>query len=472
MTQVQRQRIVCSKCTKPFRVKAELAGRRVKCPMCDTRLLVPKEATGEECPQAANASEAPPSGKSDKELLAEILGAFRRPFEGVRVSFTYRLMLLLVAGLALLILGIYLATIAAVGYFGYYHATHHYGLLFIPFRYIRLGGIFLYGAPLIAAFGVIVALVKPMLARPASSSSGVKLKPQDAPMLFALVDHLARCIDAPLPTRIEVDCNVNASASYATGWWNMVRGGDFTLKVGLPLIGGLTLRQLAGIVAHELGHFRQGTGTRVRYFALSIHWWLLMAGYHRDSWDETLAEHREDGNWFAEIFVILTWPCIALVRVFFRMLAFFSTLVISGMARQMEYDADQYEIHVSGSKTFGRTCRKLHELELALELVARQLRSSEHEFAALRDLPVRIVNEAKDLPAHEIKRVHAYMAGDNHGWFDLHPSPKHRIARAMAEEAPGILRSTLPASVLVKNFDKLSKRATDKMMRELLLGFV
>ena len=75
-----------------------------------------------------------------------------------------------------------------------------------------------------------------------------------------------------MPSRIDVDTEVNASAHLRRGL-KSVPGRDLVLTVGLPLAGGLSLPQLAGVLAHEFGHFAQGTGMAATYMIRTVNAW-------------------------------------------------------------------------------------------------------------------------------------------------------------------------------------------------------
>jgi hypothetical protein len=50
-------------------------------------------------------------------------------------------------------------------------------------------------------------------------------------------------------------------------------GNDLVLTIGLPLVAGFNLREFAGVLAHEFGHFSQGVGMRISYVIRSISFW-------------------------------------------------------------------------------------------------------------------------------------------------------------------------------------------------------
>ena len=112
------------------------------------------------------------------------------------------------------------------------------------------------------------------------------------------MDGVCSSVGAPTPSRIEVDCEVNASARLASGPLTPSR--DLVLTIGLPLVTGLDLKQFAGVLAHEFGHFSQGAGMRLSYLIRSINMWFARVVYERDEWDETARRmvrrgpHRRD----------------------------------------------------------------------------------------------------------------------------------------------------------------------------------
>src|SRR5207244_3829057 len=101
------------------------------------------------------------------------------------------------------------------------------------------------------------------------------------PLLFTLVRRVASAVGAPEPERIDLDCQLNASASFGSFF-----GGDLVLTIGLPFVAGLDVDQFASVVAHELGHFSQGAAMRLSYLVRTINEWLARIVYERDDWDE------------------------------------------------------------------------------------------------------------------------------------------------------------------------------------------
>src|SRR5690606_21154789 len=109
-------------------------------------------------------------------------------------------------------------------------------------------------SPALAGSILVVFLFKPLIFRIQEDQRRRSLTRQSQPLLFELVDRICWATGAPIPQRVDVDYRVNASAQPLGGVWS-VAAGKMVLTIGLPLFAGLSSRQLAGVIAHEFGHF-------------------------------------------------------------------------------------------------------------------------------------------------------------------------------------------------------------------------
>lgn len=83
-----------------------------------------------------------------------------------------------------------------------------------------------------------------------------EIRRDDAPALFELLDRVAAAAGAPMPHRVVLDAEFNASAGVAG--WRRRR----TLTIGLPMFGVLAPQQRVELLAHEFGHFVNGDPVR------------------------------------------------------------------------------------------------------------------------------------------------------------------------------------------------------------------
>ena len=221
--------------------------------------------------------------RTSEELDIEALLRGRVP--RFHSSLRYRISLTLVALVMATLPLVYLAMIAGIGYGLYGYTIYGLNLLEKLSRDGK-GGVIAFlmiMAPVVAGLFIMFFLVKPLLARPRRAIPPRTLKSGDEPELFKFVTALCRAVGAPVPCRIQVDCEVNAAAGPNAGLGSLMRR-DLRLVIGMPLVAGMTLRQFAGVLAHELGHFSQEGGLLTRYFIETVNHWFARVVYERDAW--------------------------------------------------------------------------------------------------------------------------------------------------------------------------------------------
>jgi Zn-dependent protease with chaperone function len=399
-----------------------------------------------------------------------LLAALSQPISPVRSSLGYRLGLVLVALVMLLLPLLYVALVGLVIYGVYWHAVHDLAIL--EGKGGSRGRLFIYITPLIIGIILILFMIKPLFAKRRAKTHPLTLARNEEPTLHAFVDRLCEIVRAPKPTRIDVDTAVNASASFGEGVLSFLRS-DLVLTIGLPLVAGLTLRQLTGVLAHEFGHFAQGGAMRLTYLIRHINAWFARVVYERDSWDDWLANASHDaGHWGITIIVALARFFVWLTRWILWVLMFIGHLVSSIMLRQMEYDADRYEARVAGSETFVQTAEKLVALNAAADAAFSDLSSAWQERRLCDDLPALIRWRETDMPLDVRTAVTKHTRALDTGWLDTHPSDADRIASARRENTPGVFMVEAPASALFWDFCDLCRRATVAFYHQQLEGMV
>ncbi len=405
--------VECPSCQTSFRVKEEHAGKRGKCPSCKAALTVPAASPGpltddgELAPVDAApgrqadagltswtaATEKPGGAEEDvgrgyartggatrkakavrvregalptvglgaegvrqaaaptqkTRTPAEILMGFRGEIAPFRPSPLYRLWLLIGAGIMVLLPLIYVALIALVIVALGYHAVNDVTV----FKHARnkssiKGAVMIYFIPLVCGAMMVALMLKPLFARPAKGMEGRTLDPQAEPLLFAFIDGVCAFVGAPRPKRIEVDCRINASAGYSGGAFS-VFAREPVLIIGLGLAAGLDLKQLAGVMAHELGHISQRSGMWLTEVIGSINHWFARVVYERDTWDEALQEWSANDNGYIKVIGYFARFAVWLTRRVLWVLLHVGHLVNMVVFRQQEYDADRYMARWSAS---------------------------------------------------------------------------------------------------------------------------
>jgi Zn-dependent protease with chaperone function len=395
-----------------------------------------------------------------------ILAALDQPIVRPKTGALYHVCLLLVAGAMLVLPLIYFAFVGALVWAVYYHAVHDW----MPI--MRLGGLMggvrfmivkflIYVVPLFAGIVVIFFMFKPLLAGRPKRAQPLALNPSDNPLLYAFIAKICDVVGAPTPQRIDMDCELNASASFRRGFRSMT-GNDMVLTIGLPLVANFSARELAGVIAHEFGHFTQGAGMRLSYIIRSINFWFARVAYQRDAWDVALqewAQEVEDGR-----VAIIVWSVQIAVwfsRLVLKVLMLTGHIIAGFMLRQMEYDADAYQIKVVGSETFEATHRKFATLGAALDGTYKQIRVRWKQSGQLPDNLSELLRQMHEsLPQSVLQKIDDRLGFQRTSLFDSHPSPADRIRRGRMAGEPGIFHDDRPASALFASFEHPSRFVT------------
>jgi len=403
---------------------------------------------------------------ADPALAAQsLLGAFSGSIEPVRCTLLYRLGLVVVAPAMLLLIAVYLACLVGlvwvIGHFliilierGDSH-SHPTGLLSLFLLVLLFGGILL------------VFLVKPLFAPRPPPASRVVLDITQEAMLLAFVERICTIVKAPVPAQIAVDLEVNASAGFRRGVLGMV-GGELVLTIGLPLIVGLNQRQLAGILAHEFGHFSQGAGMRVSTLIRMINGWFARVVYQRDRMDQAIDRWARGGFLWIMVMVWLAKAGIWFSRRVLWALMHLGHALSSFLSRQMEFDADRYSARLVGCEVQAATGERVELLKLAQAGALGDMRRAWNEGRLADDLPALICANLALVPAETYSQHLAAVANAPTRWFDSHPNITARNASSRREGTAGIFLCEAPASDLFMTLLQVSRRATELQYRTLL----
>ena len=450
----------CQACGQHLEFPLEVAGGVISCPQCNQEAVLSITETVVE-----DAAATEPEGAAESVLAlsaTDVAAAFGGRVPRTRVSLMYKAGLVLVSlGMVLLPL-VYVALIGAVAGGVYYWATHFKSVVesIRGFGMVYVAMWVVYIAPLLIGAVLVFFMVKPLFAPRPPGAQPLALNPGAEPALFTFIAKVCETVGAPFPKRIDIDCHLNAAAGFRRGGISLLSN-DLVLTIGLPLVAALSTREFAGVLAHEFGHFTQGFGLRMSYLIRRINGWFARVVYGRDAWDlrmDVLAETPE------------AWTAILIG--FMRLAVWVSRGLLAGlmyvghgiscfMLRQMEYDADSYEIKVVGSETFETTTRRVHLFSKALELAYKNMRVAWNINGTLPDnFPAFLVQTESTLAPGQRQQLEDTMGLQPTGWFDTHPSKGDRIRCARQAGEAGVFHLDGPASALFTNFEVPAKQVT------------
>lgn len=160
---------------------------------------------------------------------------------------------------------------------------------------------------------------------------GHVLRPDEAPALHAEVERLRLATGAPRLDAIVIDGDINAAAASVPRAFGLL-GYRHYLVLGLPLMQALDRDQLAGVIAHEFGHFGGGHGR----FSGWIH-------HVRSSWTRVLMTLASEKALLTGVFMR-----------FFRWYAPYFDAYSFVLARGNEYQADAIAARTVGAPALGQ----------------------------------------------------------------------------------------------------------------------
>lgn len=398
--------------------------------------------------------------KVAKDIFPELLAQFSEPIAKPSMSKAFRnsaIIAMLSATIAPLIYALVVASIV-------FAIWHYYGfILGVDVGNIYLN-ILLYALPAFVGLFILAFLLSPLTAL-GYRDTRITLDCKRYAKLYQLCETIANAMGVPAPNRICVDDRVNASAS--GGLIDLMQG-KLTLTLGLPLVACASVEQLVGIIAHEYGHFAQRKSMLAYSWINRVSFWLARSGYGDGIWLARLKKWRQstDSELIIATLAVCKWLLIV-VRSFFRELYIINLRLTRDMSRQMEYDADQYEVCVVGSKQFVESSKQLHYAGTAWS-IANDLNSEAYferdQLISNFSLATKTVLAA--MPKEVIERINQQMKETQTQFYDTHPADYDRIKRAIKANQDGMFRSSKPASLLFHDFERLCKSVTHMQYRD------
>ncbi|MFN4314485.1 MAG: M48 family metallopeptidase [Chitinophagaceae bacterium] len=275
---------------------------------------------------------------------------FRKEVKKVLAGIVYFVFIYLILLLASLLL------IAICGYLGLLTVVnigHFLGIL---------GGIGLAGLGVM----VFIFLIKFIFSVNRVDRSGMlEVKESEQPELFAFIRQVASDAQAPLPGRIFLSADVNASVSYNSSFWSMFFPIRKNLTIGLGLVNCLTISEFKAVMAHEFGHFSQRSmklGSYVYQVNMILHNMLFNnSGYSR------MLTGWANLSWVFAIFSNITVQFARGIQAILTSTYQVVNKRYSSLSREMEFHADAVAASVSGSESLVTALRRLELAEAGMQ---------------------------------------------------------------------------------------------------------
>ncbi|HEV2758302.1 MAG TPA: M48 family metallopeptidase [Acidimicrobiales bacterium] len=270
---------------------------------------------------------------------------------------------------------------------------------------------------------------------------GVPVDEHSQPELVELVHSVARDMGTAPPARILLVPEVNAAVTQTGGLLGF-RPGERVMVLGVPLIHALSVDQLRGVVAHEIGHYAGGD---TRLGALTYR-----AGASIYRTVENLGDHTFLGRLFSAYgrrYLILS------LRV----------------RRQQELSADAAAVRLAGRDSHISALRRVEVTAFAFDHFVRFYLAplwqkgydAENAFEGYRAL---LADPAREAELAELEAAADEGVADR---FDSHPSLAERVVHAgRLPEGASAEQDSRPAGLLLQNTDDVERDVSRLLTRQ------
>lgn len=398
------------------------------------------------------------NGTDTKKQLISVLNELPGRFRKHPQSPVYALALFVTAAVMVLLPLAYILLASSVAYGVVWYLVHMASPLFSASGggWMRL--VVYLGPPVIGTI-MVLFMFKPLFAKKIKENFGQPVDVTEEPVFMELVNSIARSVGAPLPSSVVVDSNVNASAGFAPGPLNFIRR-KLVLTVGLPLLRGFTTRELAGVLAHEFGHFSQGFGMYFSFIIRAISNWFTRVVFERDLWDRWLEHSARDVDFRIGIVLYGARAMVWLSRKILWCFMMLGHLISFFLLRQMEYDADRYEAQIAGTDQFEKTSSHLAFLGAGFQESMHWVTTSWHHHKLPDDFSYLVAQCEQDMKEEDRIQMMKTLRGNKGSLWDTHPTDADRIQHVNRSPVEGIFTLEAPCSILFDDFTRLSRTCT------------
>jgi len=446
--------VTCSKCAHTLKAKDVLAGKKVMCPKCQAIILVPAlaqavapQAPAKSSAAASQSSEQPPaSAKTLAPMVSrapaltreQLAAAFNGQIIIPRVSLGRKLGIVLVLLVLFLLVAVYLALLAGLAWLVYWLATHDFGSS-IPSAAVSLamGG----------AVVVMLCLLRPVFMPHQRSLKAYALRPGQEPLVGELVERIGKQLDAQPPATIQIDCSPRVALD---------RSGR-TLTLGLGAVAGLSIEQLAGLVAGLMAQHRRGAASGPMNLIRTINGWLWRTVYQQDRFEQWITRVNLRPGFHLGRLVLPLRPLSFLARAAVWVPMFIGNTVAAALVRQTELDADLCAARLAGKQTFVELLDRVKIVEYTWEGILAEISFLYKEQKLPDSLPHELAARLKDTTPELAAALIESVIKPEEIPFDSRPNESERRSAVAAEPAKGVLACPLPATALWSDFGKLAR---------------
>lgn len=274
----------------------------------------------------------------------------------------------------------------------------------------------------VSALLLTIFMIKSLFAvRKSGNPRGVEVSSNDEPALFEFLHTLADEVGAPRPHRVFITAEVNAAVFYDLSLINLIFPSKKNLIIGLGLVNILNLGELKAVLAHEFGHFAQGSMIVGRwvYIAQQIISHMVATRDWLDSVVRFISRIDLRIAWIGWLLALILWSIRSLIDTLFSVVI----MAERALSREMEFNADLVAVSVTGSDALINALHKLQSADHAWQTAMNVAESEARAGKVIDDL-----FSAQKVTIGEMRRI---LDDKSYGNIPAKPegcdTDKHRI---------------------------------------------
>ena len=230
-------------------------------------------------------------------------------------------------------------------------------------------------APLgLSALGIITWMMslRPLLPQDKSTRVAIQAKPGTQPRLFDLVETLCWHLKMPPPQEIWLDSTVTVRSSLRRGFIGMATG-EVVLHLGMPVVAALNAREMAALLARELGYCSGGMGATFGNLVREVNAWFFRALLEREPWDVGATKAKEERGIVKKAFcwVFHVWRFVA--KLPFAVFAMVARLASALALMRLSSNANQCGRNLLGPEAYEELQVRMDRLKTAWEEASKEI---------------------------------------------------------------------------------------------------
>ncbi|MBL9113701.1 MAG: M48 family metalloprotease [Verrucomicrobiaceae bacterium] len=297
-------------------------------------------------------------------------------------------------------------------------------------------------------------LLRQLAVPPKRDHAWLPVLPLDQPIFHQLSSRVAASLRIRPPKVIAVDATAGIEAKTDNVFLTLL-GRGLRVKVGMSLVVGLTERQLAGLMAHEMAFYKGFHGATSGRIIRGVENWFRRRR-REDPWNDRLWEEVAWGGRLRRLLMWCIWGASTLASLPRKLCDWLAQLISApGMRMQVEF-ADRCGAALAGSDAYAEAISMQGRLNLAWQSLEDDLIVHPEAEELPDNLPLLL---ARQLLTDEVPEL-GQTTRTHRVWQALPDRQRADLVRSWAMAGAWQCENSKEAPAVFKDFHEQARRAT------------